>query len=84
MSGLRWNIEAFAGPTRAPIGDGRLGLTVRARPFDEPEATWSYTRPDAYTDLRTGAGRDLAFELLAAAEHAEHLTRHEDDWESWR
>lgn len=83
MSGFRWNVEAFAGQTRVAAGDGSWGLTVRVRLFDDPESTWPYTRPDAYTDLRTGAARDLAFELLAAAEHAEQIGRHED-WGSWR
>jgi len=79
MSGFRWNIEAFAGPTRE--GTNRAGeakLLVRVRLFDAPEQTWPHTRPDAYTDLRSDAARDLAFELLAAAEHAEHLSRRAD------
>jgi hypothetical protein len=79
MSGFRWNIEAFAGPAREGTIDGTARLLVRVRLFDEPEQTWPHTRPDAFTDLRTNAARDLAFELLAAAEHAEHLSTHDTD-----
>lgn len=78
MSGFRWNVEAFAGPAREGMIDGTAKLLVRVRLFDDPDGT----RPDAYTDLRTNAARDLAFELLAAAEHAEQLTR--EDSGSWR
>ena len=75
MSGFRWNVEAFAGPAHEGTVDGRARLLVRVRLFDEPEQTWPHTSPDAYTDLRTDAARDLAFELLAAAEHADMLSR---------
>jgi hypothetical protein len=76
MSGFRWNIEAFAGPAREGTRpDGTSMLLVRVRLFDEPEQTWPHTKPDAWTDLRVGAARDLAFELLAAAEHADILSR---------
>lgn len=80
MSAFRWNIEAFAGPAReGRTVEGTARLLVRVRLFDEPEQTWPHTRPDAFTDLRTDAARDLAFELLAAAEHAEHLSNHDTD-----
>jgi len=79
MSGFRWEIEASAGPAREGTVGGRTSLLVRVRLFDPPEETWPNTRPDAFTDLRTAAARDLAFELLAAAEHAEHLNRQHDD-----
>jgi hypothetical protein len=75
MSGFRWSVEAFAGPAREGMIDGSAKLLVRVRLFDAPEQTWPHTRPDAFTDLRTDAARDLAFELLAAAEHAERLSR---------
>jgi hypothetical protein len=84
MSGFRWNIEAFAGPAREATIGGSARLLVRVRLFDAPEQTWPHTRPDAYTDLRADAARDLAFELLAAAEHAEHLSNHADDHGGWR
>jgi hypothetical protein len=93
MSGFRWNIEAFAGPARAGTGpDGRAALLVRVRLFDSPydgdptdspydgdPTTIAPVPPDAFTDLRTEAARDLAFELLAAAEHAEMLSRDETE-----
>jgi hypothetical protein len=84
MSGFRWNVEAFAGPAREGMIDGTARLLVRVRLFDEPEQTWPHTRPDAFTDLRTDAARDLAFELLAAAEHAEHLSTDDADERDWR
>jgi hypothetical protein len=79
MSGFRWNIEAFAGPAREGMIDGTARLLVGVRIFDEPEQTWPHTRPDAFTDLGVNAARELAFELLAAAEHAEHLSTHDPD-----
>ena len=84
MSGYRWNVEAFAGPAREGTIDGTARLLVRVRLFDEPDQTWPHTSSDAFTDLRTDAARDLAFELLAAAEHAEHLSKHADDQRDWR
>jgi len=83
MSAFRWNVEAFAGPAREGMIDGTAKLLVRVGLFDDPDGTSPRTRPDAYTDLRTSAARDLAFELLAAAEHAEHQSRQEG-WGSWR
>jgi hypothetical protein len=82
MSGFRWNVEASAGPAREGMIDGTARLLVRVRLFDEPEQTWPCTRPDAFCHLRIDAARELAFELLAAAEHAEHLSRPDDnpDW----
>jgi hypothetical protein len=84
MSGFRWNIEAFAGPARAGMIDGTARLLVRVRLFDEPGQTWPHTSPDAFTDLRADDARDLAFELLAAAEHAEHLSNRAADQGDWR
>jgi hypothetical protein len=84
MSGFRWNIEALAGPARegmAPHGTSRL--LVRVRLFDEPEQSWPRTQPDAWTDLRTGDARHLAFELLAAAEHAEQLSAIRNEHGTW-
>lgn len=78
MSGFRWEIEASAGPAReAIIGGARL--LVRVRLFNEPDDNGHKHRPDAFTDLRTADARHLAFELLAAAEHAEHLSRHDNE-----
>ena len=78
MSGFRWDIEAFAGPAREGLVGGSARLLVRVRLFDAPEQTRAHTKPDAFTDLRADAARDLAFELLAAAEHAEQLSRADD------
>jgi hypothetical protein len=88
MSGFRWNIEAFAGPAReATRRDGSARPLVRVwlfdSPYDSDPTTVAPDRPDAYTDLRAEAARDLAFELLAAAEHAEILS-HDDNQEPWR
>jgi hypothetical protein len=79
MSGFRWNVEALAGPAREGMIDGTTRLLVRVRLFDEPEQTRLHTSPDAFTDLRTDTARDLAFELLAAAEHADMLSRQSAD-----
>jgi hypothetical protein len=83
MSGFRWEIEAFAGPAREAIIGGAK-LLVRVRLFNEPDERGLTDKPDAFTDLRTDAARDLAFELLAAAEHAEHLTAEAGHWEHER
>jgi hypothetical protein len=84
MSGLRWNVEACAGPAREGMIDGSARLLVRVRLFDEPDQTSPHTSPDAFTDLRTDAARDLVFELLAAAEHADTLSRQGADAGDWR
>lgn len=89
MSGFRWNIEAFAGPAREGMRvDGSCRLLVRVRMFNSPyDGELSSSPPDkpaAWTDLRTDAARDLAFELLAAAEHAEHLSAIHNEHGTWR
>ena len=85
MSGFRWNVEAFAGPAREGMIDGTARRLVRVRLFDDPgDGVGAPQRPDAFTDLRTDAARDLAFELLAAAEHAEHLSTLDSDQEDRR
>ena len=83
MSGFRWNAEASAGPARETVVGGACVL-VRVRLFNEPDERGRVERPDAFTDLRTAAARDLAFELLAAAEHAEWLTAQAGCWEHER
>jgi hypothetical protein len=80
MSGFRWEIEASAGPAREAIVGGAR-LLVRVRLFDPPDETGHKDKPDAFTELRADAARHLAFELLAAAEHAEILTARADCWE---
>jgi hypothetical protein len=73
MSGFRWDVEAFAGPAREGLVDGGARLLVRVRLFDGPGC--DEPGCDVVSDLRVGEARDLAFELLAAAEHAEHAER---------
>jgi hypothetical protein len=87
MSAFRWEIEAFAGPAReAVIGGARLLVRVRMfnSSYESDLSSDPPTEPDAWTDLRPGAARDLAFELLAAAEHAEILTAQAGFWEHER
>jgi hypothetical protein len=88
MSGFRWMIEASAGPACEGMIDGAARLLVRVRLFDPPcegdPTTSPSAKPDAFTDLRTDAARHLAFELLAAAEHAETLSDQADDRGRWR
>jgi hypothetical protein len=74
MSGFRWEIEASAGPAREGTVGGRAALLVRVRLFNAPDDAGHTDEPDAFTDLRTDDARHLAFELLAAAEHAEILS----------
>lgn len=83
MSGFRWNAQASAGPAREAVIGG-ANLLVRVRLFNEPCEPGMSTEPDAFTDLRASVARDLAFELLAAAEHAEHLTDQANGWEHER
>ena len=75
MSGFRWQIQASAGPAREGTVGGTAKLLVRVRLFDAPGHDLAQGgRPEAFTDLRSTAARELAFELLAAAEHAERLS----------
>jgi hypothetical protein len=83
MSGFRWQIEASAGPAReAIIGGARL--LVRVRLFNAPDEAGVTDKPDAFSDLRADDARHLAFELLAAAEHADRLTAQAGCWEHER
>jgi hypothetical protein len=71
MSGYRTDIEAHAGPITERLLDGSLWLQVRVRMFD---AGVEHPQPDVVCDLRPGEARDLAFCLLARAEHADQLS----------
>lgn len=88
MSGYRPWIEAFAGPARRGRVGGGAVLLVRLRLFDGPGAASATGEPagepDAFCDLDPREARDLALCLLAAADDAEHQTRHHDHWEPKR
>lgn len=82
MSRFRWEIEASAGPAREALIGGRAQLLVRVRLFDGPGC--DAPEPDAFTDLRAGEARGLAFALLGAAEHAERRSAGAGWWEDER
>lgn len=77
MSGYRWRVEASAGPAWEGLVGGGALLLVRVRLFDE-----GVDEPlaDAYTDVRPADARELAFCLLACAEHAERQSREAGLW----
>ena len=77
MSGYRCEIEASAGPAREGLVGGGARLLVRVRLFDDGVE-------DAFTNLRPEDARQLAIELLAAAEDAEQHTRAANFWEPRR
>jgi hypothetical protein len=81
MSGYRWEIEASAGPAREALVGGGAQLLVRVRLF---ECGVQDVPGDAFTDLRPTDARELAFCLLACAEHAERQTRAAGFWEGER
>ncbi|MDQ2761919.1 MAG: hypothetical protein M3Y17_16200 [Actinomycetota bacterium] len=83
MSGYRSEIEASAGPAREGLIGGGMRLLVRVRLFEDPSPEYPLA-PDAFTDLRPETARELAFELLAAAEDAERQTLEAGFWETSR
>jgi hypothetical protein len=89
MSGYRFEIETSAGPARGSLVGGGAQLLVRVRLFDGPGVVDSSTgapagQPDAFTDLRPRDARKLAFELLAAAQHADQQALKANHWEPQR
>jgi hypothetical protein len=78
MSGLRWEIEASAGPAREGLAGGGAGLLVRVRLFDEGVVE------DAFTDLRPDDARHLAMALVAAVADAEQQTHAAGFWNRGR
>jgi hypothetical protein len=82
VSGYRWEIEAHAGPAREGLVGGSGALLVRVRLSDGPGC--AQPQPDVCTDLRASEARSLAFELLGAAEHAEHHSEQADWWQHER
>jgi hypothetical protein len=86
MSGYRSWIEAFAGPSRCGRVSGGAVLLVRVRMFDGPGVADTHTgepagHPDVVCDLDWWEARHLAFQLLAACEHAEQQTLKANYWE---
>jgi len=86
---LRYEIEASAGPAREGLVGGGARLLVRVRMFDGPGVVDALTgepggQPDVCCDLRPERARELAFELLACAEHAERRTEQAGFWERER
>lgn len=78
MSAYRFDIQATVGPAhQGLVPTGRM-LLVRVRVFDGP--CCQDPEPEAYTDLHPRQARELAFVLLAAAEHAERQSRAADYW----
>lgn len=89
MSGFRFEIEASAGPAREGLVGSGARLLVRVRLFDGPGVADCVTgeavcQPDVCCDLRPESARDLAFELLACAEHAERQAGQAGFWEAER
>jgi hypothetical protein len=79
MSPYRFEIEASAGPARGSVLGRRCQPLVRVRLFDGPGVVDTLTgepvsTEEVYTDLRPADARELAFELLNLAEHAERIT----------
>jgi hypothetical protein len=81
MSGFRWEIEATAGPVREGLVGGGAQLLVRVRLFDAPGRD---AERDAFTDLRPGEARELAFALLGEAEQAERQSEAAAWWRGKR
>ena len=78
MIAHRCEIDASAGPARGSLV-GRGGhLLVRVRVFDGPDCPEPL--PEAYCELWPADARELAFCLLAAAEHAEQRSREAGFW----
>jgi len=85
----RCEIRATAGPARGSVLGRRGQLLVRVRLFDGPGVVDRLTgevagEEEVFTDLRPSEARELAFELLCCAEHAERITEQADWWERQR
>ncbi len=83
--GFRFEIDASAGPAREGLVGGGAQLLVRVRLFDGPGVVDPVTggpggQPDVCCDLRPESARELAFCLLACAEHAERQSREAGFW----
>lgn len=89
MSGFRFEIEASAGPAREGLVGGGARLLVRVRLFDGLGVVDALTgkpggQRDVCCDLSPESARELAFELLSCAEHADRQTREAGCWEAER
>ena len=89
MMDFRFEIEASAGPAREGLVGGGARLLVRVRLFDGPGVVDTVTgepasQPDVCCDLRPESARELAFCLLACAEHAERQSREAGFWGAGR
>ncbi|MGA8771215.1 MAG: hypothetical protein WB610_12695, partial [Rhodomicrobium sp.] len=77
--------EAFAGPERERLLDGARQLLVRVRLFNSrcvtDDGSQPWLLPDAYTDLRPEQARQLALQLLQAADDAERQTLAAEWWQ---
>jgi len=78
MIGHRCEAEAAAGPARGSVVGGGGRLLVRVRLFDGSDCPEPL--PETYCDLSSADARELAFGLLAAAEHAERQSREAGYW----
>jgi hypothetical protein len=84
MPSHRYEIDAAVGPGCEGVIGGSM-LLVRVRLFDGPGVVNALTgepagSEDVYTDLRPREARELAFELLCLAEHAERITEQAGGW----
>ena len=70
MSGF-WEIEAAVSPASIQVGDGSEELLVRVRIVDHDNADPSAA---AFIDLRCPQARQIALEILAAADDADWQT----------
>ncbi len=82
MIGHRGEVEVSAGPARGSLVGGGGHLLVRVRLFDGPGCPGPL--PETYCDLSPVDVRELAFGLLAAAEHAEEQSRTAGFWRRGR
>ncbi len=82
MIGHRCEVEASAGPARGSLVGGGSRLLVRVRLFDGPGCPEPL--PESYCDVCPVDARELAFCLLAAAEHAEQQSREAGFWSTGR
>jgi hypothetical protein len=84
MATHRFEIDATAGPAREAVIGGSM-LLVRVRMFDGGDVANAFTGEggggeDVLCDLRPSEARELAFVLLACAEHAEQTTQQAGGW----